>query len=100
MIVLLTRQRDVPREPGHDRLPGKLLEKRYPAAADRILTRYKTYNDQIALAEKYEKEGKALIIAPTDLHGLDTLKKTRQGLLDMYQDGLQQVDKIKEFLSH
>lgn len=100
VIVLLTRQRDVPREPGHDRLPGKLLEKRYPAAADRILTRYKTYNDQIALAEKYEKEGKALIIAPTDLHGLDTLKKTRQGLLDMYQDGMQQVDKIKEFLSH
>lgn len=98
VVIILTRQKDIPRQASHDRLPGKLLERKYPAAAERILNRYQTYNDEIDLAKEYEAQGKAVIIAPEDLHGLDTLKKTRQGLLDMYQEGFDQVGKIKEFL--
>lgn len=98
VVLILTRQKDVPREPAHDRIPGRLLKRQYPAAAERVLNRYKLYNSQISLAEQYEEKGEVLILAPDDLHGLDTLKKTRQGLFDMYDDGLKQIAQIQEFI--
>ncbi len=55
-----------------DLAPARILERSHPAAAEKLRTRYKTYNDELELARHYEAEGKVLILAPEDLYGLNT----------------------------
>ena len=97
-MVILTRLKDVLREQKKDIMPSRILERTYPAAADRLLNRYQTYNDEVALAKRYEQEGKALIIAPESLYGLSTLTKKFEGLERMYRAGYAAAEAIPEFL--
>ncbi len=98
VVVILTRLKDVLREQKKDIMPSRILERTYPAAADRLLNRYQTYNDEVALAKRYEQEGKALIIAPESLYGLSTLTKKFEGLERMYRAGYAAAEAIPEFL--
>ncbi|MDK7286342.1 DUF6363 domain-containing protein, partial [Bifidobacterium bifidum] len=68
-------------------------------AAQALRTRAKVYNDEMTVARQYAAEGRLLIVCPDDTYGLDTLSKTRQGLLDMYNDGVGKAQKIVEFLA-
>ena len=54
VVVVLTRMQDVLREQKKDIAPARLLKHSYPAAAERLLNRYKTYNDEVALAKQLE----------------------------------------------
>ena len=51
------------------------IRKKYPNAAKRLQQRAEPYNRGVALAEKYEAQGRVLIIAPDDTCGIDTLSK-------------------------
>ncbi len=99
VVVILTRQLDVLREQHHDVAPARILRHSYPAAAERLLNRYKTYNDEVALAKKYRDDGRVLILAPEELYGLSTLTKTFEGLERMYRAGYAQAAQIKDFLA-
>lgn len=98
VVVILTRLKDVLREQKKDIMPSRILERTYPAAADRLLNRYQTYNDEVALAKRYEQEGKVLIIAPESLYGLSTLTKKFEGLERMYRAGYAAAKAIPAFL--
>ncbi|KAA8819515.1 patatin family protein [Bifidobacterium rousetti] len=87
VVLILSRLRDEVRQQRHDLAPARILERSYPAAAERLRMRYKTYNDEIELAKRYEAEGRVLILAPEDLYGLNTLKKSFEGLEMMYRKG-------------
>ena len=50
--------------------------------------------------EKYEKEGRVLIVAPDDIGDMDTLTKDHEALEQMYAKGLTDARAIPEFLSH
>mgnify|MGYP006970643777 CR=1 FL=1 len=76
IVLVLTRPKDVLREQKRDIAPSRILRHSYPAAAERLLNRYATYNDEVALAKKYERDGRVLILAPDDLCGLSTLSKS------------------------
>lgn len=99
VVVVLTRLKDVLREQKKDIGPARILKHRYPAAAERLLNRYRTYNDEVALAKEYEKDGRALIIAPDDLCGLNTLSKTYEGLERMYRKGYAAAGVIADYLA-
>jgi predicted patatin/cPLA2 family phospholipase len=99
VVVVLTRMQDVLREQKKDIAPARLLKHSYPAAAERLLNRYKTYNDEVALAKQLEKEGRALIIAPESLYGLNTLSKSYEGLERMYRAGYSAAESIARFLA-
>ena len=43
-----------------------LTRKKYPAAAEQLCQRARRYNESVALAQKYAKQGKVLIVAPND----------------------------------
>ena len=98
VVVILTRLKDVLREQKKDIAPARVLRHRYPAAAERLLERYMTYNDEVALAKEYEREGRVLILAPDDLCGLSTLSKTFEGLELMYRKGYAAAEAIPAFL--
>lgn len=99
VVLILTRQRDILREQKKDVLPAKILSRTYPAAAERLLERYRTYNDEVALAKEAERDGKVLILAPDSLCGLTTLSKSMKGLNEMYDKGYRSAEAIRNFLS-
>lgn len=75
------------------------IQKKYPNAAERLRQRAEQYNRGIALAKEYEKQGRALIVAPDDTCGVDTLTKDREALKRFYEKGYQDVRAIKTFLN-
>ncbi|MFT8704800.1 patatin family protein [Bifidobacterium aquikefiricola] len=99
IVLVLTRLKDVLREQHKDIMPARILRRTYPNSAERLLNRYKTYNDEVALAKNYEEEGSVLILAPDDLCGLDTLSKSYEGLERMYRKGYAAAAHIQSFLT-
>ncbi|MFT8592297.1 MAG: patatin family protein [Bifidobacterium sp.] len=98
IVLVLTRQKDVLREQHKDIMPARILRRTYPNAAERLLNRYQTYNDEVALAKNYAEDGSVLILAPDDLCGLDTLSKRYEGLERMYRKGYAAAAAIPSFL--
>lgn len=99
VVLILTRPVDHLRTAKSDAKLGKLLSRRYPEAGQRLLERYKTYNDGVALARRYEAEGKMLILAPDDVCGMKTLTKDREKFEQMYQKGYAAAAKLDDFMA-
>lgn len=99
IVLVLTRPKDVLREQKRDIAPARILRHSYPSAAERLLNRYATYNDEVALAKEYERDGRVLILAPDDLCGLSTLSKSFEGLELMYRKGYAAADAIANYLA-
>lgn len=99
VVVVLTRPADRPRGPGKDAFFARRIQRKYPFAAKKLRTRVERYNESVALARQYEAEGKALVIAPDDICGLETLTKDRPALIRFYQKGYRAAEQILDFLS-
>lgn len=99
IVLILSRTRDQVRKQQKDLAPARILERSHPAAAQRLRERYRTYNDEMALAKEYEGQGKVLILAPEELYGLNTLSKNFEGLEMMYRKGYAAAEKIPPFLA-
>lgn len=87
VVVILTKPRDVIRTAGKDTLIARLIQNDYPAAARNLRLRAARYNAGVALAKRYEAQGRALIIAPDDTCGVETLRKDRTALKRFYEKG-------------
>lgn len=99
VVLLLTKPRDVVRTAEKDtRLAGR-IQKKYPLAAEKLRRRAEQYNRGVALAKKYEAQGRALIIAPDDTCGVDTLTKDREALKRLYEKGYEDARAIPPFLA-
>ena len=61
--------------------------------------RAERYNEGVALAQEYAKDGKAIIISPDDTCGVDTLVKNKSSLQKLYEKGYEDAEKISSFLS-
>ena len=98
IVVVLTKPKDFLRVPDRDARLARMLRRQYPKAADALALRYKKYNDGAALAKRYEKEGKTLIVAPDDCCGMRTLTKSRRRMEQMYRKGYTDAAAVEEFL--
>lgn len=87
VVLLLTKPAGVPRVPGKDPLLASMIQRRYPAAARRMLLRAQRYNDAVAAAKRYQAQGRLLILSPADTFGVDTLKRDRNALERLYRAG-------------
>ena len=99
VVVILTKPRDTVRDPAKDRWAGKKLSRRYPGAGKALLDRAYTYSTQIQGMEKYEKEGRLLVIAPDDTCGVTTLRHTDENIMQLYRKGYKDAEKIMPFLN-
>lgn len=99
VVVILTKPENLLRGPKKDEVLAKRIYTKYPAAAGKLRQRAQLYNDSVALAQEYARQGKALIIAPDDTCGVDTLKKDKKSLQRLYEKGYADGKKIKEYLS-
>ena len=57
------------------------------------------YNGEVALAQRYAREGRVLIISPDDTCGVDTLTKDRQASHRLYEKGYADGEKVRAFLA-
>lgn len=86
------------REVGSDAKIAKKIKKKYPKAAEQLSLRAKHYNESVALAKEYAKQGKLIIVSPDDTCGVDTLHKDKPSLQKLYKKGYADGQAIKEFL--
>ena len=56
------------------------------------------FANNILAAQKYVRQGKALILSPDDTCGVSTLKKDRASLQRLYDKGYADGKKISDFL--
>lgn len=86
LLVLLTRPIDEPLPPVNMAILGRVL-RRYPEVAEQLRLRHVKYNSAVSVLRCLEDEGKALILAPSDIRGTRTLSRSRYSLLRLYNMG-------------
>lgn len=99
VVLILTKPRDTVRTSEKDDFFARRVRKKYPKAAENLHRRAQRYNEGVELAKRLEKEGKALIIAPSNTCGLDTLTRDEEALKKFYAMGLEDARAIPPFLS-
>lgn len=99
IVLILTKPVEDIRKPDNDLKLARILRRKYPMAAKNISLRAERYNAGVRLARKYEKEGKALILSPKNTFGVDTLKKDKDGLHKLYEEGVHDGECIKKWMN-
>lgn len=99
VVVILTKPESVFRNPKKDRLVAAGIRRKYPLAAEKLCERARRYNEGVSQVQEYVRQGKALIVAPDDTCGVDTLKRDKESLGLLYEKGCQDGHKILNFLS-
>ncbi|MCH5272798.1 MAG: patatin family protein [Lachnospiraceae bacterium] len=99
VVLVLSRPADFVRVPDKDVRVAKKIRKKYPRAAEELSLRYKKYNDGVALAKEYAKQGKLLLIAPDDCCGVDTLTKDKENMKRLFEKGQEDGKRIRAFVS-
>ena len=98
VILILSKPKDTIRTSGKDNFFAKMIQKKYPLAAEGLRKRAQHYNEGVELAKQYAKAGHVLIIAPDDTCGVDTLTKDKEALHRLYEKGYQDAKVIQSFL--
>ncbi len=98
VVLILTKPENNPREVGSDVKLAKRIQKKYPNAAEQLRLRAQHYNEGVAKAQEYARQGKLLIVSPDDTCGVDTLHKDKESIDKLYKKGLCDGQKIKNFL--
>lgn len=100
IVLILTRPVDIPRSPKRDKIFAKFLKFKYPKAAEGLANRANQYNKSIEIAKRLESDGKVLILSPKEVYGLDTLKRDKNAMKKLYEDGKKDAKKILKWLKN
>ena len=98
VVLLLTKPENVIRTSEQDEKFAARIRKKYPNAAKKLRERAQRYNESVAKAQEYAKEGKVLIVAPDDTCGVSTLTRDKALLQRLYEKGYGDGQKIEKFL--
>lgn len=98
VVLVLTKPADSLRKAGKDVVLARMIQGRYPEAAERLYKRAERYNFGVELAKALEEDGLCLVLAPDDTCGVDTLTKDPVAMMELYAKGYDDAGKIKGFL--
>ena len=98
VVVILSKPKDFLRKSGKDTQFANRIQKKYPLAAENLRRRAERYNLGVAAAKRYEAQGRALIVAPDDTCGLETLSKDRDALKRFYEKGYRDAQAVPAFI--
>lgn len=99
IVLLLTRPKDFRRLP--QKHPGiyRRFLRQFPESYNSLMRRHLRYNRALEAVAKLERQSKALIIAPSDITGIDTLKNNRQAMERLYREGYRKAAALRSFLA-
>ena len=95
VVLILTKPLQEQRSSKKDERLARFIRRKYPETARKLCGRAALYNQSVALARQYEKEGKVIIIAPDDTCGVDTLTKDADKLNQLYRKGYKAAQKAE-----
>ncbi|MBR6430405.1 MAG: patatin family protein [Oscillospiraceae bacterium] len=77
----------------------KLLRHRYPKMVEKLYARCDLYNRKLEdVLTNYVPDGRAFVIGPDDVCGVDTIKHKKENMEQLYQKGYQDGEKVKAYL--
>ena len=86
-VIVLTRNEGYRKKPIGNKNILRLVYRRYPKLVEAMQKRHEVYNRQLALCERLEREGKALIIRPLAPLSVGRTNRDTQKLLALYDEG-------------
>lgn len=103
-VVILTQDINYVKKPmGHRRVIKRAL-RRYPLVAEKILQRHQMYNAQREYVFEQQKLGNALVICADKPFNAPTLERNPQKLREIYdigyRQGLENIDRVKNFIKY
>ena len=99
VVLILTKPVGEIRTSGKDILLAKMIQHKFPLAAENMRLRADRYNEGVRLAQEYVKQGKVLILSPDNTKGVDTLKRDKNALHALYEKGIRDGDLISKWLA-
>ena len=100
-IVVLTQHRGYQKEPYELMAAARARYSEYPYLLEALETRHERYNEQREHIWDYERDGRALVIAPQRPVEVGHIERDPAKLLDLYIQGRQEatrlLDPIREF---
>ena len=98
VVVILTKPENVLRNPRKDTVLARGIRRSYPEAAKKLCDRAELYNSEVAMAQAYARKGQVLIVSPDDTCGVDTLTREHDKLMQLYDKGYRDAQRIKAFM--
>lgn len=98
VVLILTKPENILRSSRADELVASQIHKKYPNAARMLRAKAERYNEGVMLAQAYAGKGRALIVAPDNTCGVETLTRDKLALHNLYKKGFEDGAKILEFL--
>lgn len=100
LLIILTRPEDYRKTLSKTNvIASKVLKKKYPHLVEPLLTRHTSYNETLAYCKQLEKEGKAIILRPTNEIQIDSFEKDLKKIDAIYHYGydlaISHLDEIK-----
>lgn len=96
-VVVLTRNRGYRKSEKKVYVPN-FIYKQYPRLRVALRNRNKAYNEQLAMVERLEDEGKIIVICPEQPIVVDRMETSTQKLTDLYLEGYACAQKVMEGL--
>jgi len=97
LVVLLTRPADFVRPPLEHQKAMERMLRQWPNAYAALKRRYIRYNRDVEAVKELEREGKALLAAPTDIEGMSTLTRNKAAVERLYRMGYDMGERVLRF---
>ena len=94
VIVVLTRDRNYIKSPESFRLVYKRVFRKYPEMVRLLDERQNIYNDTLQYLRTLEKEGRAIVIAPTKPINISRFEKNIESLEELYKMGMNDAKNV------
>lgn len=103
MLIVLTRPEGYRKKLDKGNiLAARILKRRFPNMVEPLMNRHEMYNDELDYCNQLEKEGRAVILRPTEEVQIESFEKDLKKIKRIYQFGyelaVQNMDKIKGVL--
>lgn len=101
LLIILTRPKGYKKKLDMStRFAAHFVSRKYPKLKEPLLTRYKHYNETLEYIDQLEKEGKALVLRPSEEVMIDSMEKDLDKIKKIYDYGYQlaldHLDELKE----
>lgn len=103
MLIVLTRPESYKKELSRSNvMAAKVLKRKYPNMVEPLMIRHELYNEELAYCNQLEKEGRAVILRPTEEVQIDSFEKNLEKIERIYDFGydlaVKNMDKIRKLL--
>lgn len=103
-LIILTRPKSYRKKLGRgNKLAAKLVGRKYSNLKNAFLTRHEMYNETVRFCEQLEKEGKAIILRPSEEQSIDSFEKDvnvlKQAYFNGYNMAIERLDDIKSLFA-